>query len=58
LAHAEAAAGDEVARHRLRQEVKRLTLPGQMGERFQAMGFAREVDFESAFLVGDLSGRL
>jgi len=58
LERAEAAATDEVARHRLRQEVKRLTLPGQMGERFQAMGFAREVDFESAFLVGDLSGRL
>ena len=58
LERAEAAATDEVARHRLRQEVKRLTLPGQMGERFQAMGFAREVDFESVFLVGDLSGRL
>lgn len=58
LERAETAAADEVARHRLRQEVKRLTLPGQMGERFQAMGLAREVDFASAFLVGDLSGRL
>ena len=33
------------ARYALRQEAKRLTLPGEMGERFQAMGFAREVEF-------------
>ena len=35
------ASEDEVRRLGLAQEVKRLTLPGQMGERFQAMLFAR-----------------
>lgn len=49
---------DEVGRMRLREQVKRLTLPSEMGERFQVMGFARDVDFESAFLVGDLTWRL
>ncbi len=48
----------EIARLRLVQEAKRLTLPGEMGERFQAMGFQRGVDFEPAFALGDLSGRL
>lgn len=58
LAEAEARAADEAARLRLRQEAKRLTLPGEMGERFQAMGFERGVTFEAAFLAGDLSWRL
>jgi SAM-dependent MidA family methyltransferase len=58
LAEAEAKARDEAARYRLRQEAKRLTLPGEMGERFQAMGFARDVEFGVAFLAGDLSWRL
>ncbi len=58
LAAAEARAPDEAARYKLRQEAKRLTLPSEMGERFQAMGFAREVEFGHAFLAGDLSGRL
>ena len=58
LAEAEAKARDEAGRHRLRQEAKRLTLPGEMGERFQAMGFARDVEFGVAFLAGDLSYRL
>ena len=39
-----AQAPDEAARYRLAQEVKRLTLPEQMGERFQAMLFARGID--------------
>lgn len=34
---------DETGRYRLAQEVKRLTLPGEMGERFKAMMFARGV---------------
>lgn len=38
------AAPDEQARYRLAQEVKRLTLPDQMGERFQAMLLARGLD--------------
>jgi SAM-dependent MidA family methyltransferase len=58
LAEAEARAHDEAGRYRLRQEAKRLTLPGEMGERFQAMGFARDAEFGAAFLVGDLSWRL
>jgi SAM-dependent MidA family methyltransferase len=37
-------AADETARYRLAQEVKKLTLPDQMGERFQAMLFARNME--------------
>jgi len=58
LAAAEARAHDEAQRYRLRQEAKRLTLPGEMGERFQVMGFQRDVEFGAAFLHGDLSWRL
>lgn len=49
---------DEVGRVRLREQIKRLTLPSEMGERFQVMGFARDVDFGAAFLMGDLTWRL
>ena len=52
------AIADEVERYRRHQEIKKLTLPGEMGERFQAMGFQRGVDFRSAFAAGDLSRRL
>ncbi len=48
----------EIERLRIVQQAKQLTLPGAMGERFQAMGFQRGVDFEPAFALGDLSGRL
>ena len=58
LAEAEERARDEPAKLRLRQEAKQLTLPEAMGERFQAMGFARDVEFGTAFLAGDLSYRL
>ena len=58
LAAAEARAHDEARRYELRQEAKHLTLPGEMGERFQAMGFQRDVEFGTAFLAGDLSWRL
>lgn len=58
LAAHEARAPDEAARYALRQQVQRLTLPGGMGERFQAMGFERDVSFGAAFLGGDLSFRL
>ena len=37
FAAAYAEAADEMARYRLAQEVKRLTLPGQMGERFRVI---------------------
>jgi SAM-dependent MidA family methyltransferase len=58
LALAESRAADELARHNLRQQAKQLTLPSEMGERFQAMGFARGVEFGAAFLAGDLTHRL
>ena len=58
LALAEARAADDVARHALRTQVKHLTLPSEMGERFQAIGFQRGVELGAAFLVGDLSHRL
>lgn len=61
FATAHAAAADEVARYALARQVKRLTLPGEMGERFQAMLFARELDVEAVFaplLAVDRSERL
>lgn len=58
LQDAEMLATDDVARYRLRQQVKRLTLPSEMGERFQAMGFQRGVELDVAFTLGDLSHRL
>ena len=50
--------GDEVERQRRTAEVKRLTLPSEMGERFQVIGFEKDVEFGAAFLAGDLSYRL
>jgi len=49
---------DPVERHRRTNEVKRLMLPGEMGERFQAMAFQRGVDISEMFMRGDLSRRL
>ncbi|MFN3311284.1 MAG: class I SAM-dependent methyltransferase [Thermomonas sp.] len=58
LQAAEAQAADDIARHNLRQQAKQLTLPSEMGERFQAIGFQRGVELDAAFLMGDLSHRL
>ena len=58
LADHENRAADEAARYALRQQVKKLTLPGEMGERFQAIGFARKSSLAHAFIAGDLSFRL
>lgn len=58
LAEAEARAKDEAGRLRLRHETRQLTLPDAMGERFQFMGFQRDVEFEHAFIAGDMSWRL
>ena len=58
---AHAQAGDDFARHRLAQEVRRLTMPEQMGERFQAMLFARGLDvlpLAAELLAADQGGRL
>lgn len=41
---AEQDAASDLARLRLAAETKRLTLPGEMGERFQAIAFARGVE--------------
>ena len=49
---------DEAERQRRTNEVKKLTLPSEMGERFQVMGFQKDVEFGIAFLAGDLSHRL
>jgi SAM-dependent MidA family methyltransferase len=49
---------DEAERYRRHQEIKRLTLPGEMGERFQVMGFQRGVELRPSFAHGDLSRRL
>jgi SAM-dependent MidA family methyltransferase len=54
-------APDEPARFRLAQEVKKLTMPDQMGERFQAMLFARGMDvvpLPAALLEADQGERL
>src|SRR5690606_39802504 len=39
---------DEVERLRRTEEVKKLTLPSAMGERFQVMGFEKDVEFGAA----------
>ena len=58
---AHAQAGDDFARHHLAQEVRRLTMPEQMGERFQAMLFARGLEvlpLAAELLAADQGGRL
>jgi SAM-dependent MidA family methyltransferase len=49
---------DPLEQQRRRNEVRKLTLPSEMGERFQVMGFQKDVEFGAAFLAGDLSFRL
>lgn len=49
---------DPAEQQHRRNEVKRLTLPSEMGERFQVMGFEKDVEFGIAFMAGDLSFRL
>ncbi len=54
-------AGDHHAAYRLAQQVKRLLLPDQMGERFQAMLFRRGLDtlpLPVDLFAADQSGRL
>ncbi len=58
LALAVSRSADDIARHALRHQAKQLTMPSEMGERFQAIGFERGVELGAAFLVGDLSDRL
>jgi SAM-dependent MidA family methyltransferase len=52
---------DEHGRHRLAQQVKKLMLPEQMGERFQAMLLARGMEIlplPAELLAADQGGRL
>ena len=59
--HAYEQAPDDAARHRLAQQVKKLTLPDQMGERFQAMLLARglpALPLPAELLAADQGGRL
>ena len=52
---------DEHSRYRLAQQVKKLMLPDQMGERFQAMLLARGLDalpLPAELLAADQGGRL
>ena len=49
---------NEVEKQRRLNEVKKLTLPSEMGERFQVMGLEKDVEFGVAFMAGDLSHRL
>jgi SAM-dependent MidA family methyltransferase len=61
FAQAYAQTHDEAAPYALAGEVKRLTLPGEMGERFQAMLFARDLDSErwlAPLIAVDRSERL
>ena len=50
--------GDEAERYRRHQEIKKLTLPGEMGERFQLMGFQRGADLRGSFANGEMGRRL
>lgn len=49
---------DPAEQQHRRNEIRKLTMPSEMGERFQAMGFEKDVEFGMAFLAGDLSFRL
>jgi SAM-dependent MidA family methyltransferase len=56
-----ASSDDEAVRYRLAQQVKRLTLPGEMGERFQAMLFVRGLDavaLPAEIMLADQGSRL
>ncbi|TCV96135.1 SAM-dependent MidA family methyltransferase [Luteibacter rhizovicinus] len=52
---------DEATRYRLAQQVKKLTMPEEMGERFQAMLFARGIDavaLPAELMLADQGSRL
>lgn len=53
------AQASETERLRIAQQVKTLTLPGEMGERFNVIGFSKGLDTPlSGFALNDLSHRL
>jgi len=50
---------DEVARAELSRQIKLLTLPSEMGERFQFIGFTKALELPfSTISIRDLSHRL
>lgn len=49
---------DERATRVRNEEVRKLTLPGEMGERFKVIGLQRGLDASSLFALGDMSARL
>ena len=54
-----AAAGDEGERTARASEVRRLTVPGQMGEAFKVLGLSRGLDLDPVgFALRDRRGRL
>lgn len=53
-----AASLDERAGRARNEEARKLLLPGEMGERFKAIGLQRGIDLSALFPVGDLSARL
>ncbi len=56
---AQSVAGDRKDQVELAQQVKTLTLPGEMGERFKAIAFTREMDIAlHGFAMRDFSDRL
>lgn len=56
---ADSASLSELQRYKLSAEVKRLTLPGEMGEKFKVMAFVREIDATTlACAALDRSGHL
>ena len=51
--------GDERERMRLSGELKRLVMPGEMGEKFKLLALARDLDCDfDAFAFSDQLGRL
>jgi len=49
---------DERAMRARNEQARKLVLPGEMGERFKAIGLQRGIDAERLFALGDLSARL
>ena len=56
---AQSVAGDQKEQLELAQQLKTLTLPGEMGERFKAIAFTRGLDIAlRGFAMRDFSDRL
>ena len=49
---------DALSMHRRAEQARRLVLPGEMGERFKAIGLQRGIDASALFAMGERSGSL